>query len=550
MTTYRTSMILPGDPNWMRGYTHYVNMDKPTVSTVGGGYDACYKCNGTGLMCDPTTLGTRTDRVATSYDHNGEGTLKIVETHSMGSTLYGLADGNKNVLIPPGEYYIYPTENGLVRYCTRHDKGSTTCALYAIGKGNIIEFGKWPGMKFSEDGRLIIAYNVETTYFLWDGERIREGRSVKEWQYKPNDTETYFYDKVAFDFGGKTLYGLAKGWDKWIFPPIYEDLELLGNRPESGVRLVFNGRAGSLVPPYGSFRYEPVEFENYSRLNSIYYKVEQDGKWAFYSQSTGEVTSEFKYDGIEYIHNSKRGIQPNVSIKATIGDETIYYNDLCEPAEKVETVILAEEGPFRLMKIEDQVHLYDRGNTVLETGPLSASTQLSVEASKMSACYVVTLTQNGNTTYGLFKGEGDKVYYSQGKYDQIKVSDRNTGAMVKKNGKWGVVDQYGDETIPPIYDDLRFRSSTQEIMVVKDGKWGIATSNGGEVIPLEYEDVDITDEHYLARKDGKWAVFYKKTGQQISKFEYDSYKRGYSTLHVLKGDTKYIVLDEKIKKSK
>ncbi|MCP3982215.1 MAG: hypothetical protein GY716_23145 [bacterium] len=418
---HRTSIILPGDPNWMRGYSHYVHLDLPkTTSYVGGGYDVCYKCNGTGLTCDPASLRRRTDQVITTYRANGEGTLKMVETHSMGATLYGLADGNKRILIQPGELHIYPTKSGLVRFATRVDRGRTTSGLYAVGKGIIIPTGNWPGMVISEDGRLIIAYNVDTTYFFWDGERIREGHSVKEWQYKPNATETYFYDKVAFDFGGKTLYGLAKGWDKFIFPPIYEDIELLGNRPEEGIKVQFNGRSGTIVPPYGSFRFAPDANENSKKLGYQYHKVERNGKWALFLSETGEFLTEFKYDRVEYIYPTKRGVQPDLCISAHVGDQVDHFNENGEPVEKLETTTIAEIGPLMFVESGDQRFLFDHHGNRLETGELNAATTFNANRIEGNSAYAITLTTNGETTHGIFHNNDAKTYHSHGVYSEIE----------------------------------------------------------------------------------------------------------------------------------
>ncbi|MCP3982214.1 MAG: WG repeat-containing protein [bacterium] len=121
---------------------------------------------------------------------------------------------------------------------------------------------------------------------------------------------------------------------------------------------------------------------------------------------------------------------------------------------------------------------------------------------------------------------------------------------MKKDGKWGVITPNGGIVIPCEYDELRLDSGKYEYAVANDGKWGMARKGKGITFPLEYEDAGHCDRYYVAKKDGLWAFFFDETGEQLSKFEYESYERRSGTLFMYKKGRKYRIYDLKARKIK
>ncbi|MFM8233580.1 MAG: WG repeat-containing protein [Holophagaceae bacterium] len=81
-------------------------------------------------------------------------------------------------------------------------------------------------------------------------------------------------------------------------------------------------------------------------------------------------------------------------------------------------------------------------------------------------------------------------------------------ARVKLNGQWGFqwgfVDQQGKEVIEPKYDEVRpFSEGLAGVYI--DDKWGFINTQGKEVIPPKYDDLGFFSKGFAAVKlNGQW----------------------------------------------
>lgn len=99
-----------------------------------------------------------------------------------------------------------------------------------------------------------------------------------------------------------------------------------------------------------------------------------------------------------------------------------------------------------------------------------------------------------------------------------------------KNGKWGYVDENNSIVLPFVYDavgeyeDDWISQSTWSI-VKKDGKWGIIAPGGYNYVPFIYEELVVVPRHqnraFLAKMDGKWGVIDLR-GNELFPFAYDT----------------------------
>lgn len=143
-----------------------------------------------------------------------------------------------------------------------------------------------------------------------------------------------------------------------------------------------------------------------------------------------------------------------------------------------------------------------------------------------------------------------------GKYIQTKVGhftysyrdNSNCYAKVKQNGKWGLITMDGKIAIPCIYDDIYefdyrkanamegpyidFWSYSQQenermAVVKKDGKWGLVNKKGEIVADFIYEEFFIPQIDLFfngiatAKKDRKWG-FIDRKGKPITSFIYEA----------------------------
>ncbi|MDR0561008.1 MAG: WG repeat-containing protein [Prevotellaceae bacterium] len=121
--------------------------------------------------------------------------------------------------------------------------------------------------------------------------------------------------------------------------------------------------------------------------------------------------------------------------------------------------------------------------------------------------------------------------------------DNNHYAKVKKDGKWGIVTIDGKVVVSYMYDDIYDFDYTQTsrmegpyidfldyegktAMVKKDGKWGIVNTKGEVLAACVYEAFFIPDVHLFcadraaAKKDGLWG-FLNEKGKPVTAFIYE-----------------------------
>jgi hypothetical protein len=92
--------------------------------------------------------------------------------------------------------------------------------------------------------------------------------------------------------------------------------------------------------------------------------------------------------------------------------------------------------------------------------------------------------------------------------------------VVKKDGKWGLLDGEFNELLPFEYDDIDRWGDTTNIVVRKEDKYGLTDVNGVELLPVKYHSIDIVRPNnplaYVAEDwdsnvgavnaDGKWVI--------------------------------------------
>lgn len=144
----------------------------------------------------------------------------------------------------------------------------------------------------------------------------------------------------------------------------------------------------------------------------------------------------------------------------------------------------------------------------------------------------------------------------EGDFDEARIFTFGLAA-VKKNKKWGFIDEKGKLVIPMIYDAVDYFTQNNLSAVVKNGKSGFIDKKGEEIIPIIYEMVrsEQLDDIVIARKNYKWAFFDNK-GKQLTDFLYNDIQRAWKnddTTFFKNGPTsvkmngKYLFLDKTFK---
>lgn len=95
-------------------------------------------------------------------------------------------------------------------------------------------------------------------------------------------------------------------------------------------------------------------------------------------------------------------------------------------------------------------------------------------------------------------------------------------APVKKNGKWGFINENGVIVISPQFNKVDCFRANGLCAVTQNGKSGFIDKSGKEIIPIIYPDVNqqMRDDNVIVKNNGKWAFFNSK-GKQLTDFVYD-----------------------------
>lgn len=95
-------------------------------------------------------------------------------------------------------------------------------------------------------------------------------------------------------------------------------------------------------------------------------------------------------------------------------------------------------------------------------------------------------------------------------------------AVVKKNGKYGVIDKTGKVVVPFKYDNTKEVFSDGLLGVELKGKWGFIDKTGNIIIPIEYDTVDKFSEGLAIVHKNKERYFINKRGEKmidVSKYQ-------------------------------
>ena len=106
------------------------------------------------------------------------------------------------------------------------------------------------------------------------------------------------------------------------------------------------------------------------------------------------------------------------------------------------------------------------------------------------------------------------------KYDDVWNFSEGL-AVVKLDGKWGMINEKGEEVVPCKYDLIVWRNGNDVMEVVLDGKWGLLDKEGREVMPCKYEYTSgLYDGLMIVENDFKYGVVNSK-GEEVVPLKYE-----------------------------
>jgi hypothetical protein len=124
----------------------------------------------------------------------------------------------------------------------------------------------------------------------------------------------------------------------------------------------------------------------------------------------------------------------------------------------------------------------------------------------------------------------DRTYYVE-----IVANPYSGYYHIQKNGKWGLINRLGQETVPCIYDKKIDFSKSQKGLAIKSGKYGVIDYQNKEILPFEFDEIkESSSGGFMIAQKGNQMGIIDQNGKTVLDFKYDKIQGtwGYSELLV------------------
>ena len=415
---------------------------------------------------------------------------------------WGVIDSKANVIIEPtySEMIIIPDNTKDVFVCTYDvDYENNTYKSKIVDKDN--------KQIYLDYDKVEVIYNKDKSNNLWYEKNVLKVQKNGKYgliNYEGKNILPCEYDSIYAVEGVTSVFvtikdakqGLCDNVGNIIIENEFADIKPLTTKYENGF-IVKNSEG-----KYGVIKYNTVQvFETkFDDIKSIYansmYVVKIEDKWKVINEDEEIILdnefTDIKFinsDNIIYVKDGKYGV---VNTK---GEEKL-------PAEFeelkyafVNTFIAKKDGKFGIINganEEKVAFIYNNINYVEQADILVASKD-NFEADLLNRTLEVKASGivseiNTNKNYIKLRVNDDYKYYNF-KLEEKESKDILTGNTLflsKKDGKYGYVNNKGIVVVDYIYDDAKEQNNYGYISVKKDGKWGALDQTGKQIVEPKY----------------------------------------------------------------
>ena len=432
---------------------------------------------------------------------------------------WGVIDENGDTVIEPSyeEMIIIPdnkTDIFLCTYDVNFDTGEySTKALNSENQEIFTDYTKIEAIS-----------NHDENNNLWYEQNVLKVQKDGKWGAINFDGEAILnteYDSIEAIPGVENVlliqkdgkYGVADREGRIILDVNYAEITNLGKTNRDGYIVKDDTGLYGIVDSS-----KKVILQNqYQEIEKIYgndlYVVTQDGKQKVVNNNGEDVLTQgfeqiaailkTKDQGVIYISNGKYGV---MSLTGEVLIEA-QYDNLVEA--KANTFIATKGETQGIVDISnnEKVPFNYQSITYNETGDIYVAEDESFNSNILDSNFDVRQTGiliEMNTNEGYFELRQDDEY----KYYNFRFEERNKTEILsnhtlyldKKDNLYGYVDKDGNVVVEYIYDDATEQNEYGFAAVKKDGKWG-AINNKGEVIQ---EPTYNLDDYLVVDFIGKW----------------------------------------------
>lgn len=432
---------------------------------------------------------------------------------------WGVIDENGDVIIEPSyeEMMIIPNNKTDIFLCTydvNYDTGEySTKALNSKNQEIFTEYNKVEAIS-NHDENDTLWYEDNVLRVQKDGKWgviNYDGKVLLNTEYDSIESVQGIKNALLIEKEGK--YGVADNEGKIILDPIYTGVTNLGKDNRSGYIVKNDEGLYGIVDASKN-----VILENkYEEIEKVYgndlYVVSQNGKQKVVNKDGQDVLTEgfdqitnilkTKDSGVIYTSNGKYGI---MTLTGEIKIEA-QYDNLVEA--KANVFIATKDNKRGIIDIDNQEKVPFDYNTITynEIGDIYVAEDENYNSQVMNNQFEVKQTGiliEINTDSGYFVlRQNDEYKYYNFKFEEKNKKDiltNHTLYLDKKDNQYGYVDKDGNVVIEYMYDDATEQNEYGFAAVKKDGKWG-AINNKGEVIQ---EPTYNLDDYLIIDFIGKW----------------------------------------------
>ena len=432
---------------------------------------------------------------------------------------WGVIDENGDVIIEPSyeEMMIIPNNKTDIFLCTydvNYDTGEySTKALNSKNQEIFTEYNKVEAIS-NHDENDTLWYEDNVLKVQKDGKWgviNYDGKVLLNTEYDSIESVQGIKNALLIEKEGK--YGVADNEGKIILDPIYTGVTNLGKDNRSGYIVKNDEGLYGIVDASKN-----VILENkYEEIEKVYgndlYVVSQNGKQKIVNKDGQDVLTEgfdqitnilkTKDSGVIYTSNGKYGI---MTLTGEIKIEA-QYDNLVEA--KANVFIATKDNKRGIIDIDNQEKVPFDYNTITynEIGDIYVAEDENYNSHVMNNQFEVKQTGiliEINTDSGYFVlRQNDEYKYYNFKFEEKNKKDiltNHTLYLDKKDNQYGYVDKDGNVVIEYMYDDATEQNEYGFAAVKKDGKWG-AINNKGEVIQ---EPTYNLDDYLIIDFIGKW----------------------------------------------
>lgn len=432
---------------------------------------------------------------------------------------WGVIDENGDVIIEPSyeEMMIIPNNKTDIFLCTydvNYDTGEySTKALNSKNQEIFTEYNKVEAIS-NHDENDTLWYEDNVLRVQKDGKWgviNYDGKVLLNTEYDSIESVQGIKNALLIEKEGK--YGVADNEGKIILDPIYTGVTNLGKDNRSGYIVKNDEGLYGIVDASKN-----VILENkYEEIEKVYgndlYVVSQNGKQKVVNKDGQDVLTEgfdqitnilkTKDSGVIYTSNGKYGI---MTLTGEIKIEA-QYDNLVEA--KANVFIATKDNKRGIIDIDNQEKVPFDYNTITynEIGDIYVAEDENYNSQVMNNQFEVKQTGiliEINTDSGYFVlRQNDEYKYYNFKFEEKNkknILTNHTLYLDKKDNQYGYVDKDGNVVIEYMYDDATEQNEYGFAAVKKDGKWG-AINNKGEVIQ---EPTYNLDDYLIIDFIGKW----------------------------------------------